>query len=141
MIRAWLVRGAGIAPLIARVTALEHELAVAKSTIALLHERAAAAETRDASATRAGDRLDGQLRILTRAVRAGAVRLRHLSATGRRQADHDDGLEKELGRLRAAMAIIESRVEAEARQSRLGTAGLLRRIETIRPRDGIDAPD
>lgn len=138
MIWTWLAHRAGVLPLIDRVAALEADLADAKTTIGALQERVAAAEAHGAAGAGGRERLDRQVRILTRAVRAGTNRVRQLQAKSLDQPVPDARIEKELERLNAAILIVGSRVEAEAEQSRSSTVGLLRKIDAIRPRETTD---
>jgi hypothetical protein len=139
MIQSWLVRKAGVAPLIDRVALLERELTDAKATIVSLNERVSTTEAYGAAAAGAHERLDRQLRIVTRAVRAGTARLRHLISSDIDQAAHGKGLEKELRRLNAAVLVVENRVEAEAEQAQKSILELFRTTATIRARDRTGA--
>jgi hypothetical protein len=135
MIKEWLARKIGLPDLGERVAVLERALGEQSALIAVQGDRAAVAEAHALAASTALERMGRQVRFVTRATRVGAARLKGLLAT-----DHNDqsarveALDKEIGRLKAALAVLESRLDAEAEQAQRGMTGLLQRIEATRPR-------
>lgn len=129
MIRAWLADKAGVAPLVERIATLEREAGETRATVASLNERIASADARAAAAAVAHDR---QLRALVRVARAGTTRLRDLRAADLARAAHGETLRETLERMDAAIAVVETRIEAEAEQARRGTTGLFQAIEALR---------
>lgn len=128
MIQAWLARKTGMVQTLERLAVLEHELSSARSAIAALTERLAAAEAHSAAAATMNERLDQHVRVLIRTARAGAFRLRRLSTADMENTARGKTLEKEVGRLSAALIVIENKVETEAEQIRRSVTGLLRQM-------------
>lgn len=146
MIAAWLARKMDLAPLADRVATLERDYAERNAKVAALMGRVATAEASAAdaasnakasaiAATSALAQMDRQVRVLTRAVRIGVARQKMLLA-----ADNTGGtasvetLETDIARLKAALVVAESRIEAEAEQARRAMTGLFQRIEALNPR-------
>lgn len=141
MIQAWLARKAGILPLIDRISFVERELEQAKATIVMLADRAANAEAAAATASRASDDANKRLKVLTRAMRVGTTHLKRLLVASEGLEAGAKSRANEMERLKAALTLVENRIESEAEQARRSVIGLFQKIEGIRSHGGGDPAD
>jgi len=149
MIKDWLAQKIGLPGLNDRLDLLERELAEHRATIAIQNERVRVAETLAITATRALERMDRQMRGLTRVTRSGAARLKTLrdAQTSDKDAQTIEkiviikGLEQEIGRFKAALEVLECRLDNDTEQAKRGIAGLFARIEATRAYGRSSTPE
>lgn len=132
MIGKWLKRGAGTAELEVRVAALERDLSASQTMLKMLADRATTAERIALDAVRTLAVAERRLAVLRRAMRGGGTHLRKAIDATRDSESRDRQQAIEMERLKASLAILDARIEADAEEARRSALGLFQRVETLR---------